>query len=121
MSTSPCRLTGFSPTMQRLRWGWKAVAFASAFGLLVAACGDDDDGDGAAATSAEGEDGGEAELTEACEVAVELSESEDFFPTADQIERYQAVAPEELQDALHLAGDAIVGADGDLVATFAAV
>jgi hypothetical protein len=99
--------------MRRDRWGWKVLAIASALGLLVSACGDDD-GDDAATTTTE------TELTAYCEVATEIDESDDL-PTADQIERYQAAAPEELQDASQLAGDAFVDADGDVVATFAAV
>src|SRR5690349_9961427 len=111
--------------MRRHGAGWKAIAFASALGLLVVACGDDDDVDSAATTEgAEADsttdDGGEADFTEVCDVANEMNETEDF-PTADQVERYQEVAPEELQDAIQLAGDAIIEGDGDPAATFAAL
>jgi hypothetical protein len=101
------------------------VAIGAACALAVAACGDDEDTDTAATTTTEasdetttaGEDGGE--FAELCAVAEEVNQQEDV-PTAEQVERYQALAPEELADSVELAGGAIIDAEGDQVALFAA-
>ena len=109
----------------------RLLAAAAAFGLLAAACGDDDDDDAAATTTTTEAPAEEStttttagtpddDLTELCAVAQEMDDS-DSFPTADQIQRYEAAAPDELQDAVSVAGPAIVDNDGDVVTTLAAL
>lgn len=91
--------------------------------LLLAACGDDDGTDSAATTTAgaseettttAGEGGGE--LAEVCALAEELA-GQESFPTAEQAQRYQELAPEEIADAVGVAAPIIIDNDGDVVAT----
>ena len=123
--------------------GHRLLAALAATGLLVAAgCGDDDDDDasdtteadaGTTATTAatEATDGADSstppsgdvadvdpEFADVCAVAQEIYES-DSFPTADQLQRYQAVAPDEIKDAVETAAPPLIAADDDPVALLA--
>jgi hypothetical protein len=85
--------------------------------LVLVACGDDDD-EATDTTEATDEAGGENE--ELCALAQEMFEQESF-PTPEQIEQYTELAPEELQDAVAIAGPPIIEGGGDLSATLVAV
>lgn len=90
----------------------------------LVACGDDDDDATTTTTEATGEDttttaaGGEHE--ELCALAEEMFNQESL-PTAEQIEQYTELAPEEIADAVAVAGPPLIQADGDLVAGLAVV
>ena len=111
----------------RNKIGTVALAVAT---LIGAGCGDDDDAaesgttttpsEEATTTSAADGAGEEAtgDLDQLCALATTLFE-QDEFPSADQIRQYQELAPPELQDAVELAGAAVIDNEGDFVATFA--
>lgn len=98
--------------------------------MALAGCGDDDDSDTAATTSAPPavrntvttpiEAGAEAdpaasggEASEAyCTLARELNQ-QDSFPTADQLEEYQALAPDAVAEEVEAIATAFAAADGD--------
>ena len=102
------------------------LAVAAAATLLFAACGDDDDsagGDDATTTTAGdggGDDGGESAegSEEYCALAEEMA-SQDSFPTAEQLERYQELAPEEIADAVAVAAPPLIESADDPLAQFA--
>jgi hypothetical protein len=104
---------------------WAGVALSA---MALAACGDDKDDTKAttggttapAATAAADTAAPEAvsaDLTDYCAVATEIYEQEDF-PTADQMTRYQELAPPEVSDAANTAVDAMVPVAGDPVLLF---
>jgi hypothetical protein len=117
---------------RRNRIGTAAAALAVTL-LVGAGCGDDDDdgeestpttatteapaGDEGTSTTAGGESGDG--LEELCALANEMFNQEEF-PSAEQVQRYQELAPEEIADAVEVAGAAIAENEGDFVATFAA-
>lgn len=113
--------------MVRMRWG----AVAAALALVVVGCGgDDDDEDASTDTTAAtaddstddtaADDGGDqGELTELCALATEMDEQEDF-PSAEQLQQYKELAPDDIADAVNTAADPLIAADGDLPAFFAA-
>jgi uncharacterized cupredoxin-like copper-binding protein len=84
--------------------------------LVLVACGDDDD-EATDTTEATDEAGGENE--ELCALAEEMFE-QDSFPTPEQIEQYTELAPDEIADAVAVAGPPIIEGGGDLTATLAA-
>ncbi len=57
------------------------------------------------------------EFAEVCTLAQEIFLQEDF-PTAEQLTRYQELAPDEIADAVETAAPPLIAADGDLVAFF---
>ena len=65
-----------------------SIAVGAALVLALAACGDDSDTDAAAASD------------ELCALATELFEQDDF-PSVEQLQRYQQLAPESIADAVH--------------------
>jgi hypothetical protein len=113
----------------RYRTGRVAALLAVAV-LIGAGCGDDDDDDAStsATTAASGDEttttagdvaaGGDN--TELCDLARTMFEQEDF-PTAEQIRQYRELAPDELQDAIDVAGAAITDNEGNTSAAIAAV
>jgi hypothetical protein len=122
-----------------------AVATGLVAASVLAACGDDDDDDAgttepaaatteaaattAAAPTTEGsattEDAGgapttgavTAEFAEYCAHAAEMDSQEDF-PTEEQLTKAQELAPEEIREAADTAVDGLLPAVGDMVATF---
>jgi hypothetical protein len=72
--------------------------------LLLAACGNDDD----TAATDNGEDA-TGEDSEYCQLAVELTEQEDF-PSEEQLERYKELAPEEISEDAQVVADAFIEA-----------
>jgi hypothetical protein len=113
---------------------FRLVAAGLAAGLLLAACGDDDTAEDAADDTTETTAAAEEETTtsttaggeqtegddsELCALANEMFQ-QDEFPSADQLRRYQELAPEEIQDAVAIAAPAVIENEGDFVATFAA-
>jgi hypothetical protein len=100
------------------RW----IAAVAVGALALAGCGDDDSDASTDTTVAEATTTAapSEELTELCAVAQEIYEA-DSFPTPEQIERYRAVAPDELQESIELAGAAIVDSGDDFVALFNAL
>lgn len=114
--------------MRRMRWG----AAAAALVLVVAGCSDDsDDDDDVAADTTEstettdeaddtgGDEGVDDELTEVCALAEEMN-SQENFPSAEQLEQYQAAAPDEIIEAVNTAAEALIPAADDQVASFIA-
>lgn len=113
----------------------RAAALLAVAVLVGAGCGDDDEDAGGASGSASeteeettttageeegGEEGGDGgDNAELCALAEEIFSQEDF-PSAAQIERYQELAPEEIADAVETAGAPFIEHGGDPVATFAA-
>jgi uncharacterized cupredoxin-like copper-binding protein len=95
----------------RIRTLARFAAPMVALSLLAAGCGDDDD---AASTATEASDN-----EELCELATEMFEQDDF-PSAAQIEKYVELAPEEIEDAVAVAGPPIIEADGDFAKGLAA-
>lgn len=92
--------------------GWsrtgKAVAALTALAALAAACGDDDDEDAAA-----------DDTEEFCDVAREI-DSQDDFPSIEQLEQYRDTAPEEIREEADLVTAAFIEATeaGDVFAAF---
>jgi hypothetical protein len=74
-----------------------------------------DDGDGSADPDFEIA----AEDEELCAVAIEIDSQEDF-PSAEQLEAYRSVAPAEIADAVDVVVDAFVAAGDDPFAAFEA-
>lgn len=104
----------------------RIAVLAAALGMALAACGDDDEdagGSAASTTEAAAEEttttAAEGELAEVCALAREISEQEDF-PSPEQVQRYQELAPEELQPALDVAVPSVVDNADDPVAMMAA-
>jgi plastocyanin len=117
--------------------GHRIAGLLAAAGLLVAAGCDDDDDAGADTTTARSEggaadttapatddatttaagDAGDAdpEYAEICAVAEEIYDSDDF-PTTDQLERYQAAAPDEIAGAVAAVATPLIAAGDDVVA-----
>ncbi len=116
--------------MTHTKLGLRVVAGWAAVALLVTACGDDDDtASGSASgteetTSTTGSDGTDdtasGDLTELCAIAEEMF-SQDDFPSAEQVTAYAELAPDEIADSVQVAADAVVEADGDVVAMMAAM
>ena len=94
--------------------------------LFAAACGDDDDSTSAttvapADTESPTDTGAPSgENAETCALAEEMAASEDFIPSTDQLEQYKSLAPDEIADQVNTAADALIAANGDMVAFFAA-
>lgn len=111
------------------RIGWKALVGVSALALMAGACGDDED-EASTATTEEvddgaeddgaGEEAGEGADSEYCQLAAEFEEQEGF-PTVEQIEAIEAVAPPEISENLAIVSDAFIEAieAGDPAAAFA--
>ena len=68
-------------------------------------CGDDSDTDAAAAGD------------ELCALATELFEQDDF-PSVEQLQRYQQLAPESIVDAVTTVAEPLIASEGDLVESF---
>ncbi len=114
------------------RIGWKALVGVSALALMAGACGDDEDEASTATTaeevddaaeeeeSTESEEAGEGADSEYCQLSAELEEQESF-PTNEQLEEIDAVAPEEISEEISLVVDAFLAANeaGDPGAAFA--
>lgn len=83
-----------------------------AFSMVLVACGSDDD-EGAS----DNESAGHEEL---CALAQEMFEQDDL-PSAAQVEQYTELAPDEIADAVGVAGPPIIEADGNPAAFFNAV
>jgi hypothetical protein len=102
----------------------RTLVAAAAFGLLFAACGDDNDTGSAGATTTAAADGsagdGGGASSELCDLAQEMADQDDF-PTPEQLQQYQELAPEEIQDAVQTAAGPLIDAGGDPVAMFAAI
>ncbi len=86
--------------------------------LLLAACGDDSDtaaapttaaAPAAADTTAGGDTDAAADTDPYCALVAEINSA--GFPTADQVRKYQELAPDEIQDQVAIAGPAIIEAD----------
>ncbi len=97
--------------MRRSLW-WRALALVAVLGLVTAGCSDDDK-----SASSKKKTTDKQEFAEICKVAREIN-GEDSFPSADQIRRYQKLAPEEIRDATQTFGDRIIAAGDDMVAAF---
>jgi len=97
----------------------RAVAVVAVLALVLGACGGDDDGGGAATAEGDGGGAGEDEYEAVCAVANEIFEQDDF-PSAEQVQRYEEVAPPELAGAVTQAAPPFVEHEGDPVALFAA-
>ncbi len=107
------------------------TALILALSLAAAACGDDDDEAATDTTAAPdttvatdttvgGDTGGESdEFAEVCALAQEIFASENL-PTAEQLQRYQEIAPDEIGDAVEIGATALIPAGDDLVAFLAA-
>lgn len=91
-----------------------------ALAALAAGCGDDDDTASTEASTTTTAAAGEVDegLEEFCAAARAISDAEDV-PAPEQIQRYQELAPEEIQEAAQTAGGPFIEAAGDPVATFA--
>ena len=82
-----------------------SIAVGAALVLALTACGDDSDTEAAAASD------------ELCALATELFEQDDF-PSTEQLQRYQQLAPESIADAVHDVSEPLIASDGDLVESF---
>lgn len=111
-----------SPRQNRTRRAGALVVLA-ATATLVVACGDDDD-ETTATTESTTEETSETtaaaddDLEEFCALAEEINSQEEF-PTVEQVEEYAAVAPDELDEPLSVLLEQLRAADGDFMAVFA--
>jgi hypothetical protein len=91
---------------------------------LLGACGDDDEAtDTTTTTTADGatdEGTTSDEFADVCALATEMDQQEDF-PSDEQLAEYASLAPEDLQDDVATAREALSGHAGDFPALFAAV
>lgn len=101
----------------RFRTLARATAPVLALSLALAACGDDDED---ATTDTTEEEAAADDNEELCALAEEMFEQEEF-PSAAQIEQYTELAPDELADAVAVAGPPVAGANGDPAAFFPAI
>lgn len=113
------------------------ISVGAALVLVLGACGDDDDSESAAtgapaadttegaadettaettAATAESTTGGSAaEGDELCALATEMYEQEDF-PSVEQLQRYQELAPDEIADAVNQLAEPMIASGDDVVA-----
>jgi hypothetical protein len=101
--------------------GATAVA-GVALALLLGGCADDGNGPSAAATSnaasaAPTDVGSATPDDELCALVAELFELEGF-PSIDQLERYQKLAPRPIAEAAKQVTEALIAVNGDPVASF---
>ena len=80
--------------------------------LALGACGDDD--------KDASKDAAPADTTEICKLAKDIFEQDDL-PSAAQIEKYTDLAPDEIKDAVDVAGPPIIESDGDASKFFVAI
>jgi hypothetical protein len=106
-----------------LRIGAATAVAACVLALLLGGCADDGDGGSASATrnptSAAATAVGST-APELCELVAELSELEGF-PSIDQLERYQQLAPEPIAAAANQVTEPLIAVNGDPVASYIAL
>jgi hypothetical protein len=104
-------------TNRREGWNFRSVSAVGCTAILVfgiSACGSDDENSGSVATQTPAAAAVVAKDNEqVCALATEM-DNQDNFPTNEQLTRYMALAPTEIDAAADTAGKVLIAAAGDM-------